>query len=94
MSKTKPPVALTPPMSPQQILSQAQKIKEQFAMQKGKADQLVADSASDTINGMLNIIQQLLQRNTQLENELKLSPQTKKIAKHETPDIEGKASGK
>jgi hypothetical protein len=60
--------------NPQKILSQAQQIKDKFAMQKGRADQLVADSMSDTINGMLNIIQELLGTIQQLEQQNKIIP--------------------
>jgi len=81
---------------PNRILQQAQRIKDQFSMNKGRADQIIADGASNMAQGYLDIIAGLLQRITQLEAELKNSPKpvTKKLAEHEKPDPTGKAGGK
>jgi len=81
---------------PNKILQQAQRLKDNFAMNKGRADQIIADSTSNMAQGNLEIISGLIQRITYLEQELKNTPkvQPKKLAEHEAPDLKGKAQGK
>jgi len=81
---------------PNKILQQVQRIKDQFSMNKGRADQIISDAMTNMAQGNLDIIAGLLQRITQLETELKNTPkvQPKKLAEHEKPDATGKAGGK
>jgi len=81
---------------PNKIFQQVQRIKDQFSMNKGRADQIIADAMNSLAQGNLDIIAGLLQRNTQLETELKNTPKVvpKKLTEHEKTDATGKAGGK
>ena len=59
-------------LSPEQILQQANKFKDAFSTTKGKSDQMLADALSHGMQGMLNMVQNLLAERMQDAEKIKL----------------------
>jgi len=83
-------------LTPEAILQKANMLKDRFASSKGRSDQILADSLSETMVGMIQMIQALLQdrsmddariksleeQNKKLQEQL---PKQKKLPKSEKP---------
>lgn len=57
-----PPIQMqTKRMSPEQILQQANQLKDKFSATMGKCDQMRSDGISESMVGMIRIVQKLLE---------------------------------
>jgi len=83
-------------LSPEEILAKANNVKDRFSAAKGKADQMISDNLSQTVNELLQMLQRLLTdraqddarikslevENLQLKEKL---PKAKKLPNTEVP---------
>jgi len=72
-----PPQVTTRRLNPNEILQQANSLKDRFSSTKGKADQMISDAVSSSMQGMLNMINNLLRERA--EDEAKIVELKKQV---------------
>jgi len=88
-----PPEMVEKRLMANEILQKANNLKNNFSANKGRADQIISDSLSDTVQGLMGMIQNLLKERAMDDARIKSLEQqvaelTKKQPKKKIPEPE------